>query len=80
MGDPGFSGSAAGGGEGGAEWWSTDGELLLAPKRMTGRGVNYQRSAKQVRAACVDKQVVPCGFFAAQQGRPCQFQRQRGHP
>jgi hypothetical protein len=64
IGDPGFSGSAAVGGEGGAEWWSADGELLSAPKRMTGRGVNYQRSAKQVCAAYVDKQVVPCGFIS----------------
>lgn len=56
MGDPGFSrlgggdgASGGGGGGGGADWWSAaDGELLSAPKRMAGRGVNYQRSAKQV--------------------------------
>lgn len=43
VGDPGFSAGGVG-----DEWWSPDGELLSAPKRMAGRGVSYQRSAKQV--------------------------------
>ena len=56
MGDPGFShhpgaaeGTAAAGGS--SVWWSSEGELLSAPKRNNGRGVNYTRSAKQVRLA-----------------------------
>lgn len=57
VGDPGFSshsaaqqqqqGSSDAAG-GGGEWWSAEGELLSAPHRNNGRGVNYQRSAKQV--------------------------------
>eukprot|EP00775_Hariotina_reticulata_P010048 gene10048-10204_t len=52
VGDPGF---AAGGAAGSApaaqqhsDWWSPDHELLTAPKRSAGQGVNHQRSAKQV--------------------------------
>lgn len=50
VGDPGFSAGAAGAGGAatGGEWWSPEGELLSAPKRMAGRGVSYQRTAKQV--------------------------------
>lgn len=44
VGDPGFSGAGSS-----SAWLSAaGGELLSAPKRVTGLGVSYQRTAKQV--------------------------------
>jgi hypothetical protein len=50
VGDPGYNSSIPAGEDGGtADWWSTEHELLSAPKRNAGLGINYKRSAKQVR-------------------------------
>jgi hypothetical protein len=43
-----------------ADWWSAEHELLSAPKRNAGLGINYNRSAKQVRC---NLSVVCAGFM-----------------
>jgi hypothetical protein len=48
VGDPGFSHSGVPSGEEPSDWWSAEHELLSAPKRNAGLGVNYNHSAKQV--------------------------------
>jgi hypothetical protein len=50
VGDPGFSSNGMHAGEdaGTADWWSAEHQLLSAPKRNAGLGINYNRSAKQV--------------------------------
>jgi hypothetical protein len=51
VGDPGYSSSSMPAGEDGSsagDWWGAEHELLRAPKRNAGLGINYNRSAKQV--------------------------------
>lgn len=66
MGDPGYNaagyGSDAEGDSG--DWWNADSELLRAPKRAAGLGINYNHSAKQVGSlldSVIDAACCSCG-------------------